>query len=500
MNVAAAFDQQARRAPRAPALSWDGGLMSHGELRDRAHRLAHLLRARGVARGDRVALLLPNDPAFAIALLGVFWVGATAAVLSPAWAAADASRALAMADARLLVTTRALGDAVGADDRTALAIDALPGAPTLGEHLARRSIGRWVYPLAVDAADAACILFSSGTTGDPKGVVLTHANLLFNARSKVRYCGIRSDDRLALAVPVSHCFGQNVVLLGALLGGASVRIHPRFEAARVAHDIRRGEVSMLLAAPTAFSRLLALDDDAVPRRLRYALSAAAPLPAELAARWREAAGRPLAQGYGLTECSPFATYDDGAGAAGTAGRAIDGVRVRIASLDGERWLAPGESGEVAVAGPNVMRGYWRRPDATARALRGGWLSTGDLGTLDDGGTLRLADRVDDVINVAGFKAWPSDVERAVARHPAVLESAAYGVPDADRGARVAVAVVLRHGCRVTPDAILACAARHLAGFQRPAFVSIVEALPRSAAGKVLRRSLPHAAPPVTAAR
>ena len=489
MNVAALFDAWAVRRPLAPAILHDDGVLSYGELRDLAHRAAHLLATRGVARGDRVALLLPNHPAFPVALLGSLWLGATVAVLSPAWAPADAAGALALADARLLVTTEALAAATGADPASTLIVDDVPGLGSFGAELRAIAFPRDLPPAPVSADDVATILFSSGTTGAPKGVMLTHRNLAFNAAAKIRYCGIAPADRLAMVVPMAHCFGQNVVLLGALLGGAAVRLFGRFEPGAVHAAVARGEVSMLLASPTAFRRLLALGDATALRRLRYSLTAAAPLPAHLALAWREAAGHPLAQGYGLTECSPFATYQPDAADGPGVGRAIDGVELRVDRGDGEGWGEAGCAGEIAIRGPNVMAGYWRRPADSARVLRGGWLRTGDIGRLDAEGRLSLVDRVDDVINVAGFKAWPSDVERALMAHPAVSEAAAYGIPDADRGAAVAVAVVLHPGSDSSPDDLMRFAAERLAGFQRPVRLRLVDALPRNPSGKVLRRVL-----------
>ena len=489
MNVVAHFDQRARATPGATALAWDQETLSYAELRQLAQALAARLATRAIGADDRVAILLGNDPASAVALLGVLWRGAVATVLSSAWTPADAAAALERADARLLITTRSHAAAIGAEAATTLLVDDDASA-TLSARFGGIAATSDEPPTVRGPADVATILFSSGTTTDPKGVVLTHGNLSFNARSKIRYCGIAPSDRLALVVPIAHCFGQNVVLLGALLGGAAVRIYPRFDAAQASADIARGEVTMLLAAPTAFHRLLALESPASLRPLRYALTAAAPLPDGLAARWRDATGKSLAQGYGLTECSPFATYSASAAESGRAvGRPIDGVEVRIASIEGDRWAMPGEEGEIAIRGPNVMRGYWRRPDLTARALRGGWLRTGDVGTMDAQGEVHLIDRVDDVINVAGFKAYPSDVERALARHPAVREVAAYASVDATRGACVAAAIVPHDGMTIVPSALMRFAAPHLAGFQRPARVRMVDALPRSASGKVLRRQL-----------
>lgn len=488
MNAAALFNTRERHDPSALALRWDGGSMTYGELGSQARRAAGALAARGVGVDDRVALLLPNDPRFAVALLGTLWLGATAAVLSPVWHGRDALQALLDADVRALVTTQTLAEALGALPCPTLLVDAATGYESFARALAAARIDRASEPVPRVEDDPATILYSSGTTGDPKGVVLSHGNLVFNARSKQRYCDIQPTDALALVVPISHCFGQNVVLLGALAAGASVRLYQRFDAQQLGAGIARAEVSHLYAPPPVFQRLLEAAPPAALRRLRCALSAAAPLTEALAERWRASTGRALRQGYGLTESSPFATYaDDGAA---DVGRAIDGVEVRIADVDGGAWLEAGELGEIVLRGPNVMQGYWRRPEATARVLRDGWLRTGDLGRLTQDGRLSVADRLDDVINVAGFKVHPSDVERAALAHPAVCDAAAYRVPDGARGWNVALDVVLGDASRTAVAGELrAFIGARLARFQQPARLRLVSGLPRSPSGKVLRRVL-----------
>lgn len=464
--------------------------MTYGELGDASRRFGEALAEAGVGGDDRVAILLPNDPAFAVVLLGCFWRGVTAAVLSPTWSTVDAERALGDADARALVTTRAVAATLRVCPPAVFVVDSNDDPCSFSRACARQRAGLSGPPMTRLSTDPATILYSSGTTADPKGIVLSHGNLLFNAQSKVRYCGIEPDDALALVVPISHCFGQNVVLLGALAAGASVRIYERFHAEQVLAGVRAGEVTQLYATPLAFQRLLDAGEPDALRSLRIALSAAAPLPPALAARWRAATGKALFQGYGLTESSPFATFDDGREAtAGCVGRAIDGVEIRIGEIDGDSWLGEDALGEVAIRGPNVMTGYWRRPDETTHALRGGWLRTGDTGHLSAHGALHLADRLDDAINVAGFKVYPSDVERAFASHAAIAEVVAYGVAGASRGSQVALDVVPAAGVTITAADVHALATTALAPFQRPSFVRIVSAVPRSPAGKVLRRML-----------
>jgi long-chain acyl-CoA synthetase len=481
MNVASLFDRQALARPSALALTWTGGTLSYGELRTLALRMAALLAARGIGSGDRVAILLPNHHALPIAVLGAAWIGAVPVLLSPAWAVADAGRALLAADPGLCITTPERAGPIAAPLRTTLLVDPDDLAPVPAMLLSTPAVER--TPAARRTDEPAVVLYSSGTTGDPKGVVLTHGNLVFNARAKIAACGIGPDDRLAMVVPMAHCFGLNVVLLGALAAGAGVRLFARFDAGTCTRAILDGETTMLFGPPTVFQRLLALGDRDALRRLRYGLAAAAPLPAGLADAWYAAAGWRLAQGYGLTESSPFATYESVASAAaGSVGRVIAGVEIRMAATEGN-------VGEILIRGPNVMAGYFRRPEATARVLRDGWLHTGDVGTLDDAGVLHLVGRLDDVVNVAGFKAWPSDVERILLAHPAVAEAAAFGVPDPERGAAVAAAVVLRAGAWAEGSEIAAYAADRLAGYQRPTRVHVVDVLPRGPAGKLLRRAL-----------
>jgi long-chain acyl-CoA synthetase len=495
VNVARAVERVARRHPARPALRFQGRTVTYAELDDAAGRHARVFAACGVVRGARVALLLPNGPEFVAAYLGALKLGAVAVSLSPAWPGEEAARALGHAEPTVLVTDAehlaALGTSRADGLRHVLVVDAdgeAADARALAPLLAEVTGG--VASVEMWRDEPAAILYSSGTTALPKGVVLSHGNVVGCARAKVRCCGIRDDDGLSLFVPLAHCYGQNAVLNAAFAGGACVVLHRRFGEEAVARSVDADGMTMLFGVPPVFARLLDAGLEREMRRVRYAFSAAATMPLPVAERWREAAGTTVHEGYGLTETSPFACYNHvSEPRAGTVGTPIPGVEVRIGSVADGGAVEEGAAGEVLVRGPNVMLGYWRRPDLTRDAMRGGWLRTGDLGRMDERGYLVLEDRLREVVNVAGFKVFPAQVDRVLHLHPRVAEAAAYGTPDGHGGERVEAAVVLRGGRTEDVQEIVEHCRQRLAGYEVPRRVRVVDALPRNAAGKVLRRLL-----------
>ena len=253
---------------------------------------------------------------------------------------------------------------------------------------------------------------------------------------------------------------------------------------------RVAEVRKQLAVPTIFITLLAMDLSRWDlSSIRYEFSAAATMPPEISRRWTERFGRPVFEGYGLTECSPFACYNhDFRHKFGSVGTAVENTELKILDGDGHE-VERGQWGEICIQGPGVMRGYWGKPEDTARALRGGWLHSGDVGTMDDEGYVFIVDRVKDMINVAGFKVWPAEVEHALYRHPAVREAAVYGVEDPVRGESVRAAIILRDDAAATAEEIITFCRERLAVYKAPAAVEFVRELPKSATGKVLKRVL-----------
>ena len=501
MNFALRVRAIAAWAPERPAVQAGALTLSYGALESLVSRAAGELATRGVRPGDRVALLLPNVAEFVVAYLATLRVGAIATSVSATWPASSVGAALASSTPRLLLTTAALAPrAQGAPACPATIVIDAPSPHAWLASLAVRAPAETVVPRL--PLDPAAILFSSGTTGDPKGVTLSHGNVRFNASAKRVHLAMTAADRVLCFVPLTHVFGQNAVLTSALSAGATVLLHERFGEEALVEAVEREGATVMMGAPPAFARALAAGLAPRLRGLRLALSAAAPLDARIAGAWQEATGRAIHIGYGLTECSPFAAHETAPDApAGAIGRPVNGVLMRTCDPTTGVVLRAGETGEIEIAGPNVMLGYWGRADATQAVRHGDWLRTGDLGFVDDAGRFHFVERLADVVYVSGFKALPTDVERALRQHPGVREAAAFGVPDERAGQRVEAAVV----CDDThPDdgALTAHCAAQLPGWAVPRRFHRVDALPLSPNGKVLRRTLRDALAPgvaVTAA-
>ena len=330
------------------------------------------------------------------------------------------------------------------------------------------------------------------TTGFPKGVALTQHNIHSNIAlpPQARYSDYRPGDRLAAFLPLFHVYGQNYIMNAAILAGATIVLFPRFVPDVVMRAIGEELITHFIDVPTIFINLLAMDFSGYDlSSLRYEMSAAATMPEEISRRWTERFGRRVYEGYGLTECSPFSCYNDvKEHRFGSVGRAIEGFELKIFD-ESDHEVAAGVQGEIVIRGDGVMQGYWRRPEETATALRGGWLHTGDVGRMDKDGYVYITDRVKDMINVSGFKVWPAEVEQYLYKIPGIQEVAVYGIAAAAQGEKVAVAVVLKAGVSLSGEDIIAYCREHIAAYKVPAKVDIVSELPKSASGKILKRVL-----------
>jgi long-chain acyl-CoA synthetase len=346
----------------------------------------------------------------------------------------------------------------------------------------------------VPAQDVAVLLYTGGTTGVPKGAMLTHRNIVTNTLQFARWYAFEPGTEVALgAIPMFHSGGMSGVLNVPLSAGATLLVMPRFQATAVARAVTQYRVTRLFGVPTMFIALL---NDAEGRRADYAAlracrTNAAPLPPTVKQTFDALVGREvLIEGYGLTETSPL-THANPIHRAkpGSIGIPLPDTDARIVDLDTGQDVAPGQAGELWLRGPQVMRGYWQRPEETARALHAGWLRTGDVAVMDAEGYFAIVDRHKDMINTAGFKVWPREVEEVLYAHPAVQLAAVVGLPDAYRGEVVAAFVVPRAGYQVHEDELLAFCRTRLSTYKIPRRLTFRTALPTSAAGKILRRAL-----------
>jgi long-chain acyl-CoA synthetase len=314
--------------------------------------------------------------------------------------------------------------------------------------------------------------------------------VISNMRTAARYSGYRPEDRLVGFLPLFHVFGQNHIMNACLEAGATLLLFRRFSPDTLLPALRRARATLFFGVPTVYIALL--NADTRPAELgpiRYFFSAAATLPEDVSRRWTERFGLPIHEGYGLTECSPFAAYNHvNRHKPGSVGTAVEGFDIRILDDEG-REVPRGTLGEICIRGPGVMLGYWRKPQDTEQALRGGWLHSGDIGTMDDDGYVSIVDRVKDMINVAGFKVWPAEVEHVLYRHPAVRELAVYGEPHPQKGESVRAAVVLRTGATVHPADLISFCRERLALYKAPERIDFFSDLPKSATGKILKRLL-----------
>lgn len=490
-NLADVLLEPAARTPDAVALIDQEGPTTYGELAERASRLAGLLIRDGVQPGDRVAIASLNNDAFVTSYLAVLRSGGVAVPLNPSSTSPELRRELAAIEPRLVLC----GPGV-ADSLTAVAEES--GIRTIGSR--REGIDREqsANTVARDDSDTAVLLFTAGTAGAPKAAMLTHGNLASNIRQVLDHPGLalRADDVTLGALPFFHVFGLNAVLDIALAAGAATVLLEHFDAAGAARAMRDHRVTVLAGVPAMYHAFLELDESAAPSdsfaSVRLAVSGAAPLGDELFDGMHKRFDVVVHEGYGLTEASPIVTTSAigrREPAPGSIGPPLPGVEVRLVDAD-ETDVLPGDPGEIWVHGPNVFPGYWRDPDATARAVTSdGWLRTGDIAVTDDAGELSLVDRAKDLVIVSGFNVYPAEVEQVLLDHPDVADSAVVGEPDPRTGEAVVAFVVPEPGRQPDPDALLAHCTRSLARYKCPARVEVVDALPRSFAGKVLRRDL-----------
>ena len=474
---------RAALTPELPALTCAAETWSFAELERCARTTAGALHSLGVCGGDLVAALVPNGVEFAALVHATHFCGAALLPLNLRLTARELAFQLGDARPRLLVHASELAE---------LSEAACAGLPDLRRAVTPLAAGRSEAELReeLELEETCAVVYTSGTTGAPKGAELAHGAFLWSAIGSAFHLGNAPGDRWLACLPLQHVGGL-AILYRSVLTGAAVTVHERFDAARVAAELDEGGVTLISLVANMLERVLdARGARRAPPGLRCILLGGGPAPSHLLRRAR-ALGFPIATTYGLTEAaSQVATLPlerarvDG----GSAGVPLFCTDLCIVSPDGVA-LPDGEPGEIAVRGPTLMKGYLRRPEETARVLRGGWLHTGDIGLVDRDGELHVLDRRSDLIVSGGENVYPAEVEAALREHPAVVDAGVTGEPDPAFGARVAAWIVLRPGARSTAQELESFCRERLAGYKIPRSVHFVAALPRGDSGKLLRRAL-----------
>lgn len=497
-SLPAALRYAALQAGGAPAVIGTETPTSFARLDGWSESLAATLVAEGVRRGDRIALYCPNSAEFAVAYCGILKAGGVVVPINLLLNPEEIIYILNDAEAAGLIFNPALAEAV---DRVRAAAPSVRW--TISTGMARDSELGWSAALmpkdplpaiGFDAeVDLAAILYTSGTTGRPKGAMLSHRNLLANVASVVEAMDWRSGhDVVVVVLPMFHAFAATVGMLTPLLVGcALVPVH-RFDPDPVAQAIAATGATIFLGVPSMFTMLLRLKDDRVPllRSLRFCVSGGAALPVEVLLQFERKFGVKVYEGDGPTECSPVTCVNPigGLSKPGTVGLPVPGVEMRIVDEGGQE-LAVDEVGEIAVRGANVFRGYWKQPEATAECFLGDWFLTGDMGSRDRDGYFSIVDRKKDLIIVNGMNVYPRVIEEVLYRCAAVREAAVVGEPHRLHGEIPVAFVVLHAGQASTEAEIKAWCKTHLGRHEVPRAVYLVPELPRNAAGKVLKRQL-----------
>jgi long-chain acyl-CoA synthetase len=486
MNLAAAFKAAANRHPDKVALYWGEREYAYRELWADTERVAEHLRTRlGLKPGDRVGLWLKNCPEFIPALFGILLAGGVVVPLNNFLKPPEVAFMLKDADADLII----------ADDELAAGFLALQAERPKLRGVRVEELLKGDGPKGADfpsrnESNLAVIVYTSGTTGRPKGAMLSHGNLLHNVESCRLVLKCVENDRLALLLPMFHSFMLTVgVFLPMILGATIILIRSLHPPRNVLLEVSQRKATILPAIPQFF-RNMAHAEVTVPLHLRMAISGAAPLPLQVLQEFAAKFPFPLIEGYGLSEASPVVTKNplDGVRKAGSIGLPIPNVEVSIQD-DGGEFLGTGEVGEVCVRGGNVMQGYWKQPEETAKALRAGWLLTGDIGYRDADGYYFITDRKKDMLLVNGINVYPREVEEVLYQFPGVKEVSVIGVPDARRGEQPLAFVAATDGSVLEEKALLQFARGKLADYKVPRRMVFMAALPRNATGKVLKTTL-----------
>ncbi len=503
LNLAHFLDVTASEHPDVTAVILDEHRMSYAELAGAAKRVASALAAKGIGPGDKVALMVPNTPHFPIIYYGILHTGATVVPVNVLYTQHEIEHYLSDSEAVAFFAYKMFeGEAIKAFNNAEschhyISVSAPTDmeAPPIGENFMQLVMTAEAEFDTVQTMpdDTAVILYTSGTTGAPKGAELTHFNLFFNAfYSNREITKPAVGDVCLVTLPLFHSFGQTCLMNSSILGGGTMSLLPRFETQKAMEIIQRDKVKLIALVPTMYFFMLneATAGDYDLSSITHAVSGGAALPEDVHRRFQEQFGITILEGYGLSETSPIATFSREGDElkVGSIGKPIWGVDLAIKREDGS-FADVDEVGEVVIRGHNIMKGYYNRPEATREAIVDGWFHSGDMGKRDADGFFYIVDRKKDLIIRGGMNIYPREIEEVLYGHPKVLEAAVIGIPDDMRGEEVKVYVSPREGQTLDPDEIQAYMQERMAKYKWPKEVEILAELPKGPTGKILKREL-----------
>jgi long-chain acyl-CoA synthetase len=489
-NLARILSETAQRRGDATAVKLDDVELSYGLLEEGAKRVAGLIRARGLEDGERVGVMLPNVPYFPIVYYGVLRAGGVVVPMNVLLKSREVEFYLSDSGARLVFAWGDFAEAAepGAEAAGAECVLVRPG------EFERLVVEQEPVQETADrvADDTAVILYTSGTTGTPKGAELTHDNLYRNCKVATSLFDFGDDEVVLGALPLFHSFGQTCAMNTCVLGGGTLTLIPRFDPEKALEVVERDRVTVFLGVPTMYNAMLHAEgrERRDTSSLRLCASGGSGMPGELMRRFGEAFDCIVLEGYGLSETSPVASFNhpDRERKPGSIGQPIERVEMKVGDDDGNE-VSQGEVGEIVIRGHNVMKGYWNRPDATAEAIVDGWFHTGDMARVDEDGYFFIVDRKKELIIRGGYNVYPREIEEVLYEHPAIQEAAVVGVPDEKMGEEVGAAVVLRKGERLEGDELTSYVREHVASYKYPRRIWFVDELPKGPTGKILKREI-----------
>ena len=493
LNLGVILRESASARPDHIAIRLNGRALSYVEVDREARGIATALLERGMVPGQTVAVLIPNVPEFTTVYFGILYAGCTVVPINVLLAAPEITYHLEDSDAQLLIAHPFFAESVrvgAAAAGVSVVWSSGEGDDTL-EAMAAHSPLADLHPTL--PTDTAVILYTSGTTGKPKGAELTHSNLFLNCSVVVpRLLPVTSDVVMIAALPLFHSFGQTSVQNASISVGGTITMLPRFTPEDALQIMERDRVTVFAGVPTMYFALLYHESerDYDLSALKHCMSGGAPMPVEIMKAFEKKYPVKILEGYGLSETSPIASFNtiDHPRQPGSIGYPVWGTEMRIVD-DEDRPLPDGERGEICIRGHHIMKGYLKRPDATKEALRGGWFHSGDIGTRSPEGYFTVVDRKKDMILRGGFNVYPREVEEVLYTHEAIAEVAVIGIPDPEKGEEIKAVIALAPGAELSAEDVIAFCKERLAAYKYPRIVEFMDTLPKGSTGKILKREL-----------